>query len=98
MQPRPAKRKRESRSHNLSRNESTEVDPTLYIQAHEADIVRGPQAWDLALSLDAENPLSTGRTNGSLIQWRPPMDREHTESPEEVAGSELSTVWVERYV
>lgn len=48
-------------------------DPTLFIQAHEADIVRGPQAYAMALSLEATAYEDKGKlrvkVGDGLIPW-----------------------------
>ena len=65
-----------------------EPDPSLFIQAYEADIVRGPQAWSASSSLEVGD-LADSKNTG-LLRWNPssltPADAEHDES-----------VWVDRY-
>lgn len=49
-------------------------DPALFIEAHEADIIRGPQAGDAARSLEFEYISGEGsnrkiHVGDSLIKW-----------------------------
>jgi hypothetical protein len=75
----------------LSDPSSSKPDPALFIQAHEADIIRGPSAEAAVLSLtpkDAPASISpSGTVEGSaLIRWEPP-------------GSDFGQeIWVDRYV
>ena len=52
-----------------------QLDPTLFIQAHEADISRGPQAHALALSLEVStyednNGRLRVKAGDGLIRWQ----------------------------
>ena len=59
------KRKQPSRTRRVqpAAHEAPPPDPALFIQAHEADICRGPRAHALALSLE----LTTQEENGKLV-------------------------------
>ncbi|KAJ7302329.1 hypothetical protein DFH08DRAFT_1089805 [Mycena albidolilacea] len=88
----------------------TSLDPALFIQAYEADIIRGPQAKQAADSLDFIQHLSNrgDRTRPSaLIQWNPPDlyaaaafpsdaddDFTFSSTPDKSVNN---TVWVDRY-
>ena len=66
---------------SLSRDER-EFDPTLFVVAHEADIVRGPRGAYSADSLESSNEARTG--DGLLkLSWEGLGDHE---------------IWVDRYV
>ena len=67
----------------------TEPDPSLFIQAYEADIVRGPQAWSSASSLEVggvTDPRSTG-----LLRWNP------LGLTSDINAEGDEGVWVDRY-
>ncbi|KAJ7747643.1 hypothetical protein DFH07DRAFT_575957 [Mycena maculata] len=79
------------------------LDPALFIQAHEADILRGSQAKKAAESLEVSN-----RTAGSgLIQWNPQNSHTSRAFPSDldrddgfaasVPQAAESSVWVDRY-
>lgn len=98
MFPRPAKRKPERREKTrpLVNTEPSQPDPSLYIQAYEADIIRGPQSQALALSLEAHHAEAIGGGSGTrLILWEP-----STVTNEERDGETEKTkaVWLDRYV
>ena len=84
-------KERQLRSKNFNNDESSEPDPVLFIQAHEADIVRGPQAWSAASELDAERARSTGHKSTSLIRWNV-LDTSAFEG-----DSDENAIWVDRY-
>ena len=65
----------------------TEPDPSLFIQAYEADIVRGPQAWAAAPSLEVISAVDSKTT--ALIRWQPSGTASN--------GDEAEGVWVDRY-
>lgn len=97
MSGRPRKRKqRDSYARNSAQQPSwaretttTEPDLSLFIQAHEADIARGPQAWSSAPRLEAENQV-TGEVGqgGGLIQW---------DTSDDLGGEPRDAIWVDRY-
>lgn len=58
----------------------------LYIQAYEANVVKGPQAEAFAKSLEFSD---ASESNTSLIQWKPEPSYDSHASPK--------TVWVDRY-
>ncbi|KAI0265447.1 hypothetical protein BC834DRAFT_989154 [Gloeopeniophorella convolvens] len=67
---------------------STQPDPALFIIAHEADVVRGPQAARLADSLEVDlNVDGEGgsRIGDELIKWQYGI------------GDAAGEVWVDRY-
>lgn len=65
-----------------------ESESVLYIQAHEADIIRGPSGWNAAISLEATEVESMEPTQRGLIKWGSAMS---VEEPQDA-------IWVERYV
>jgi hypothetical protein len=108
-------RKRKNRpgknTHVLQDEVDTSPDPALFIQAHEADIVRGPQAKQAADSL--EGPLAKQTSSrypneqskpGGLIQWNPPgphpapfpSDTDDGFGPTAQENPAKHAVWVDR--
>ncbi|KZT01941.1 uncharacterized protein LAESUDRAFT_730638 [Laetiporus sulphureus 93-53] len=116
-------RKRKYRSHNIRHqgeiSEDAEgttfptKDPALYIQAHEADVVRGPQAAAAATSLEVDYYEEDGkqrmRVGGGLIKWKSgetepaPFDEDHAQLRNYALKSDSKNVeeenglWVDRY-
>ncbi|KAJ7471964.1 hypothetical protein FB451DRAFT_1251534 [Mycena latifolia] len=82
----------------------TSPDPALFIQAHEADILRGAQARHAADSLEIASTGEPARPGG-LIQWNPPnlnpapfpsdADDSFTSTPPDRPAK--NAVWVDRY-
>jgi len=65
---------------------TTRPDPSLFIVAHEADIIRGPQAARTADSLEYGINVNGGpRVGEGLIKW-------------ECGAGGDEDVWVDRYV
>src|SRR5712671_6610308 len=65
---------------------STRADPSLFIVAHEADVIRGPQAARTADSLEYGINVNGGpRVGEGLIKW-------------ECGAGGDEDVWVDRYV
>ena len=108
MTPRPKKRK--TRPFELSGNiERHEPDPSLFIQAYEADLVRGPSAKSAARSLEVTKGKSAQVVGDALIQWKADgRPRDNSPSAEDHAsiGSHARNddslhdeggVWVDRY-
>ncbi|KAG6917404.1 hypothetical protein DXG01_002673 [Tephrocybe rancida] len=77
----------------------TSPGPVLYVQAYEADIIRGPQAASAAASL--ETPSRTGGQTGSaLIKWgrqMQPAFPQDEDTFETAASDDHNVVWVDRY-
>ncbi|KAJ7117891.1 hypothetical protein C8R43DRAFT_901770 [Mycena crocata] len=80
-------------------------DPSLFIQAHEAVILRGPQAKQAADSLEVDKHMLSPRTGG-LIQWNPTNLYTATAFPSDTDDGFAShpqeklvrnPVWVDRY-
>ena len=72
---------------------STRPDHSLYIVAHEADIVRGPQAARLADSLEVGTNVDGrggSRIGEGLIKWESEVGSRDAEG-----GGDI---WVDRYV
>ncbi|KAG5338820.1 hypothetical protein C0989_006089 [Termitomyces sp. Mn162] len=72
--------------------------PALYVQAYEADIVRGPAAKIAAASLEVPLP-GTIETGGALIRWGA---QTHSAFPqdEDILGTQVSgdqNLWLDRY-
>ncbi|KAK7039448.1 hypothetical protein R3P38DRAFT_2899548 [Favolaschia claudopus] len=98
-------------SRTLSDPVDTPPDPALFIQAYEADIIRGPQAKQAADSLDFIHQLSSqagGNTGPSgLIQWNPsnldaapafPSDADDDSFASSSQPKPVNkAVWVDRY-
>ncbi|KAJ7666870.1 hypothetical protein DFH06DRAFT_1184918 [Mycena polygramma] len=83
-------------------------DTALFIQAYEADILRGPQAKQAAESLDVAHHLSHRGERSALIQWNPSNFHTAPAFPSEVDDGFASSspdraiivnnsVWVDRY-
>lgn len=107
-------KKRKNRPYELSESASLnnryEPDSSLFIQAYEADLVRGPSAYSAARSLEVLKGKRTEIIVGdALIQWNAPA-RPRYESPSEHhldSGSrgshddappqEENVIWVDRY-
>ncbi|KAG6875085.1 hypothetical protein C0993_010936 [Termitomyces sp. T159_Od127] len=70
---------------------STGLD--LYVQAYEADIVRGPAAKISAASLEAPLP-GTIETGGALIRW----EAQDEAMVNTQANDDRNVIWVDRYV
>ena len=85
-----------------------EPDAALYVVAHEADIIRGPQAALAARSLEVVEHLPNQpprkRVGDALIRWgASPDSREqpalHDEDNHTVGRQELQEeIWVDRWV
>lgn len=75
-----------------------EVEPSLFIQAHEADIISGPQAFQTARSLEVDT-LSSGsrRVGDALIRWDPVGSEEVGEDGQVIQRGDDGGVWVDRY-
>lgn len=101
------------RKHRLQEPGSPEqARPSLYIQAHEADLVRGPQAIAAARSLEVVRRVEGGRTvmaiGDGLIQWNlgiTPADESFAEDHFQLGSAPKPTenitkeegIWVDRY-
>ena len=94
MSHRKRKHRQRSDTHNSQYDQSegpslARQDPTLFIVAHEADIIRGPQAARTADSLEVfTNVDGKGgtRIGEGLLKWESNARNEHGE------------MWVDRYV
>lgn len=98
-----------STSHSTASAVDISVSPAfnsaLFIQAHEADIVRGPEAISAARSLECPEPSTTGSSNdrmkagSELIRWGIPdaalrFDGESIDPQK--SESKRSPLWVDR--
>jgi len=74
--------------------ETSSIDYSLFIQAHEADLVRGPQAHVSARSLEVEKDGDKVTWVGDgLIKWGvPTQDEGSVEAVDDREG-----IWVDRY-
>lgn len=93
------RKQREYQSHSNHQPESwshkrREPDPALFVQAHEADIVRGPQAWSAASALDVKNAGSTHGKSGGLIRWSVSAASTGDDGSED---ADKDIIWVDRY-
>ncbi|KAI0252746.1 hypothetical protein BJV78DRAFT_266242 [Lactifluus subvellereus] len=97
MSPRKRKYRQRSDTHNSQYDNpdspsSPRADPTLFIVAHEADIIRGPQAARTADSLEVGinvDGKGGSRIGDALIKWEGNgMDED----------SERGDIWVDRCV
>ncbi|EGN97641.1 hypothetical protein SERLA73DRAFT_161591 [Serpula lacrymans var. lacrymans S7.3] len=97
-------RKRKNRDHQRtyyeppSHDKDVVPDPALIIQAHEGDVVRGPQARLAALSLE----VGPGHVGSALIKWGAHDDptyfrREQSPSDIERDEDQRESIWVDRY-
>ncbi|KAG6888269.1 hypothetical protein C0992_009125 [Termitomyces sp. T32_za158] len=78
-------------------NTGTGLD--LYVQAYEADIIRGPAAKISAASLEAPLP-GTIETGGALIKWGAQTQLTITQDEDMVctrATGDQNVIWVDRY-
>ncbi|KAF7328857.1 hypothetical protein MVEN_02515400 [Mycena venus] len=84
----------------------TAPDPTLFIQAYEADIIRGPQAKQAADSLDVTQHLLNRSGRSGLIQWNPsnshtapafPSDADDNFTSSSPDKTPNNSIWVDRY-
>ncbi|KAH7886591.1 hypothetical protein F5I97DRAFT_1015914 [Phlebopus sp. FC_14] len=92
------------RKHRRSppRAETHELDSALYIQAHEADIIRGPQAASFALALKYPQDSGTRSNDGpkvgsGLVRWGPPDVPAQFDETRHDTESQRSQLWVDRY-
>lgn len=95
------KRKHQARfshPHNITTTffDQTEAppDPALFLEAHEADIIRGPQVQGAARSLEyiGEGPGGKAYIGDSLIEWTRREEFGHAvEKDEETIRLHLST-------
>ena len=75
-----------------------EVDPSLFIQAHEADIISGPQALQTARSLEVKTlPSGSRRVGDALIRWDPVGSEEVGGDGQVLQRGDDDGVWVDRY-
>ncbi|KAJ7641526.1 hypothetical protein FB45DRAFT_358980 [Roridomyces roridus] len=90
-------RKRKRHAYSVVDDDNPGPDPALFIQAHEADIIRGPQAKKAAESLET--------SGNALIQWNPrnlhepaafPSDEDDDFAPPPQTVAQ-SSFWVDRY-
>lgn len=93
------------------RDFSPDSESVLFIQAYEADIIRGPKAASAAMSLEAPIPgdamLTAGNSlilwNGSKLDAQPLFPGDVSEDDHNKGGAKPSndtdhTIWVDRYV
>ncbi|KAJ7226891.1 hypothetical protein GGX14DRAFT_627415 [Mycena pura] len=104
-------RKRKNRQWNAPPVSATPLDdvdispdPTLFIQAYEADIRRGPQAKQAASSLEIANQMPNRGSSAGLIQWNPLNSHSPPAFPSDIDAEGASAskshpraVWVDRY-
>lgn len=85
---------------NTAQGLRSEPDPTLFIVAHEADVIRGPHAESAAAALEVREDDGTDRSGvgSGLIRWDLVSLKSVDEEGKESAGEEADTVWVDRYV
>ena len=92
------KRKHRQRSDTYSNQyeppaaSTTRPDPSLFIVAHEADIIRGPQAARTADSLEVGinvDGQGGSRIGEGLIKWECKVGRD---------AEGAADIWVDRYV
>ncbi|KAI0710901.1 hypothetical protein C8Q76DRAFT_739137 [Earliella scabrosa] len=91
--------------------ERQEPDPSLFIQAHEADLVRGPQARQAARSLEVTREGEKLVIGNGLLQWtgglRHSFQEDNVEEHVQLRSDDLHRVeekpgaecgiWVDRY-
>lgn len=76
-----------------------DFDPCLYIQAHEADVTRGPPVVSARL-LECQDPsimMTTGNNSRSgLIRWGPPEQCSGDPDTVDTQQSTHPVLWVDR--
>ena len=97
MSKRKAHAYREIRGPQESTPFSSHNDPSLFIQAHEADIVRGPRGHASSLALEVRRVDGQLVVGEELMEWNPrnriPAGEGYDKSSEKAAA-----IWVDRYV
>ncbi|KAG6839966.1 hypothetical protein C0991_010006 [Blastosporella zonata] len=74
--------------------------PGLYVQAYEADIVRGARAAISAASLEVPSLSGGHKTGGALIKWGNQMQPAFPQDEDIIdteASDDHNAVWVDRY-
>ena len=74
----------------------SELDPALFIQAHEADVIRGPQARIAAKSLEVDVNDTHLTVGNALIRWGG-IRENVAEIDDDEWKDEQEAVWVDRY-
>ena len=102
MSKRKAGTHRYDRARDREAARPSEPDPALFIQAHEADIVRGPRAHAAALALEARTVGGKVVAGEGLIRWNAGLEapRGDIGEDEEKTQQDMDdgdTVWVDRY-
>lgn len=101
-----------TRPHVGAENEQPTIDHQLFLQLHEADIIRGPQAKSAAQSLEIydyesiseSKPIPKQRIGDALIRWGGSQLGMQASFPGDdmdnvrPSGSEKDPIWVDRYV
>jgi hypothetical protein len=62
-----------ARSWDYATNDALTYDPALYIQAHEAEVIRGPHAWSSCRALEIGEsegePSKKTEPGEGLVRW-----------------------------
>jgi hypothetical protein len=79
---------------------ASDLDPALFIQAHEADVIRGPQARIAAKSLEVDINDTHLTVGDALIRWggiRENVAERRKIDDDNEWKEEQEAVWVDRY-
>ncbi|KAJ4485652.1 hypothetical protein J3R30DRAFT_3441007 [Lentinula aciculospora] len=97
-------RKRDRFTNHIPEEDNNFIDPALYVQAYEADIIRGPRGHVAALSLEVRNvegemDIGSGliRLGGDYTPPDSPTDNLQDFNGEEPSHLDSEAIWVDRY-
>lgn len=74
------------------------MDPFLFIVAHEADVIRGPQAESAAMALEVRGVGKDAVAGDGLIKWDLMSTKLLDEEGQESEVNNAEAVWVDRCV
>ncbi|EPQ53087.1 hypothetical protein GLOTRDRAFT_140022 [Gloeophyllum trabeum ATCC 11539] len=79
----------------------SQPDPALFIQAYEADLVRGPQAWAAADSLEVvrvkDGDREVVKAGEGLIRWGGAGNSRYEDEEVQAGNARQQEIWVDRY-
>lgn len=102
MSKRKSEQYRGNKNREFVSSRHREPDPLLFIQAHEADVIRGPQGHAAALALEVRGTGEELIIGEGLMKWGGEPDAKTDERGDDTsrrAGCEDEgpPVWVDRY-